>query len=315
MSKKSKKNSKKVVDGVLNPINKKIALIGTLLFASIATVFFTVSLVANAVEPIMNVVKPEEITPIAQLATGPAGWYKTTVGTATATSNAEKSWSGSGSAKLSATGAGSYAELGLYKYTFASNRLANLPMLGYATWQQADNKKAVSLQIGVDTNVGDGDISDQGRLVFEPYLNNDNNFQPLTDGTWQGWIANTPDSQWWMTWSSSLQAKYGENPCAQSNPCSFYYLLERFPAIGFNAGFSNPLVLQAISTDQTGFTGYADVPAVGTAYKQEFWNFEPSDIIAPTEPTLKDECKDDRWQNYGTLFKNQGQCVSYVVTR
>lgn len=33
-----------------------------------------------------------------------------------------------------------------------------------------------------------------------------------------------------------------------------------------------------------------------------------------SEPTTVEECKKGGWQNYGGLFKNQGDCVSYVVT-
>jgi hypothetical protein len=31
-------------------------------------------------------------------------------------------------------------------------------------------------------------------------------------------------------------------------------------------------------------------------------------------PTNKDQCKNGGWMNYGTSFKNQGDCVSYVAT-
>lgn len=34
----------------------------------------------------------------------------------------------------------------------------------------------------------------------------------------------------------------------------------------------------------------------------------------PTLPTTIDECKHDGWRNYGDVFKNQGDCVSFVVT-
>lgn len=294
------------------PNSQRMAAIISLLFASILTVALAFSSVANAVTTLMYVVKPVDIQPISELANGSAGWYKQTAGTASVTANADQPWNGSGSAKFTVNGTSSYAELGLYKYIFANNRLANLPSLGYSTWQQSDGTKAVTLEIGIDTNVADGDISDQGRLVFNPALNTDYNYQPLQNGTWQGWVTNRPDSLWTMTWSPSLEEKYGANPCAQSSPCSYDQLLGMYPNIGFNAGLDNPLILKA-GAGWTSFTGYADVPAVGTAFKQEFWDFEPSDIIAPTYPTLKDECKDDGWQNYGTLFKNQGSCVSFVV--
>jgi hypothetical protein len=50
---------------------------------------------------------------------------------------------------------------------------------------------------------------------------------------------------------------------------------------------------------------------------------EPFDLVtgdivihdAPPLPTSKDQCKDGGWRDYGTTFKNQGQCVSYVATR
>lgn len=32
----------------------------------------------------------------------------------------------------------------------------------------------------------------------------------------------------------------------------------------------------------------------------------------PNLPTSKDQCKDGGWQNYGSTFKNQGDCVSFV---
>jgi hypothetical protein len=31
-------------------------------------------------------------------------------------------------------------------------------------------------------------------------------------------------------------------------------------------------------------------------------------------PTSKDQCMKNGWKNYGTMFKNQGQCVSFVAT-
>ena len=31
-------------------------------------------------------------------------------------------------------------------------------------------------------------------------------------------------------------------------------------------------------------------------------------------PTSKDQCKNGGWRNFGSTFKNQGQCVSFVAT-
>jgi hypothetical protein len=35
--------------------------------------------------------------------------------------------------------------------------------------------------------------------------------------------------------------------------------------------------------------------------------------VAPPMPTSKNQCKNGSWQTYG-VFKNQGDCVSYVAT-
>jgi hypothetical protein len=35
-------------------------------------------------------------------------------------------------------------------------------------------------------------------------------------------------------------------------------------------------------------------------------------IDAQPFPTTKDQCKNGGWRNYGTTFKNQGQCVAFV---
>jgi len=38
------------------------------------------------------------------------------------------------------------------------------------------------------------------------------------------------------------------------------------------------------------------------------------DIAAVSLPTSADQCKKGGWQTYG-IFKNQGDCVSYVATK
>ena len=36
--------------------------------------------------------------------------------------------------------------------------------------------------------------------------------------------------------------------------------------------------------------------------------------FVPALPTSKDQCKNGGWQSFGTLFKNQGDCVSFVAS-
>ncbi len=35
-------------------------------------------------------------------------------------------------------------------------------------------------------------------------------------------------------------------------------------------------------------------------------------LIATCRPTTKEECKNGGWRNYGTTFRNQGECVAFV---
>lgn len=279
-----------------------LAFIATLLIIGGAILSSTV----NAVT--MTTVRPDDVRPISEVATGPAGWYETATGTGNVELNSNKAYNVAGSAEFTVADSSSYVELGLYKQ-LSSVALSSLSGISYATWQQVDNTKAVALQVGVDTDVTDADTSWQGRLVYEPYMNTDLAGNPVTDGTWQTWLTLDADAVWWMTWSASLTTKYGANPCPQGDPCTYAEILGLFPNAGFNAGFGNPLVLKA-GSGWASFTGYADAPTVSDS----FWDFEPA-VVAPVMPTTKDQCKNYGWQNYGATFKNQGSCVSYVATK
>jgi hypothetical protein len=52
-------------------------------------------------------------------------------------------------------------------------------------------------------------------------------------------------------------------------------------------------------------------------FTRQVFTFGPYDIVvtdAPAAPTSKDQCKNGGWKTYG-VFKNQGDCVSFVVTK
>lgn len=58
-------------------------------------------------------------------------------------------------------------------------------------------------------------------------------------------------------------------------------------------------------------------PAVGDPVQVSFLSFpfalnESANLTTPL-PTSKDQCKDGGWQSFG-VFKNQGDCVSFVAT-
>ena len=69
-----------------------------------------------------------------------------------------------------------------------------------------------------------------------------------------------------------------------------------------------------ISTPSGAFHDEGSADAGGTTGFGMFENFTSS-LPAPTPllPTSKDECKKGGWQSFG-VFKNQGDCVSFVAT-
>src|SRR5690606_2733943 len=67
---------------------------------------------------------------------------------------------------------------------------------------------------------------------------------------------------------------------------------------GINQGSGNP-----------GLMGGAD----GLTINETTYDFELDGDEEPAMPTNKDECKQGGWSAYG-VFKNQGDCVSYVAT-
>ena len=79
-----------------------------------------------------------------------------------------------------------------------------------------------------------------------------------------------------------------------------------------NSAAGSPDVMRAIPQparapgDCSPLVGFAVTFQVGTG-----------DIVvtdAPPLPTTKEQCREGGWRNYGTLFKNPGDCVSFVAT-
>jgi hypothetical protein len=63
-------------------------------------------------------------------------------------------------------------------------------------------------------------------------------------------------------------------------------------------------------------TGTGDVTVSGDAPVLSSFGeaFTSSEGVVPILPTRKDQCKHGGWKTFGTLFKNQGDCVSFVAT-
>lgn len=277
---------------------------------ALSVAFYTATSVSAYETVTQTIVHESDVKDISEAASGNPGWYKEIVGSGAFTTNTVHPYSIAGSAELGVSDPGSSVELGLYN-TLPSLRLDEITLLSYATIQTANNIQATSLQLGIDLDETDTDVSWQGRMVFEPYLNTSYYGDPLTDGIWQTWMTFKPAAVWWLTWSSAATAQHGANPCPQSAPCTLAQIKTQFPDVGLNAGFGNPLILKA-GSGWNSFTGYFDAPSITTASGSKYWEFEPNET-APTGPVTKEDCFSNGWKNFGTTFSNQGQCISFVT--
>jgi len=53
---------------------------------------------------------------------------------------------------------------------------------------------------------------------------------------------------------------------------------------------------------------------IATCVLSAFFAVSASATLAPPLPTNVNDCKKGGWENYEGLFKNQGDCVSFVAT-
>ena len=178
----------------------------------------------------------------------------------------------------------------------SSTALGDVTELGYQTKQNSAPfpGATASYQVAVDLN---GDATGGfTTLVYEPYQNG-----TVTPGVWQEWDVDA--GQFW----SSRSFTDGTCTVVAGGGGAPFYTLEGLQAacpdavvqgFGVNIGSNNPSY--NVEADLVNFNG--------TTY-----NFEPFQT-----PNDKDQCKKDGWKNLadsqGNSFKNQGQCVSSVVS-
>jgi len=179
---------------------------------------------------------------------------------------------------------------GLYTHTMAGTPLADVTNLSYYTYQAVGNVPVAdaSYQLQVETGCG------FTTLVYEPYWNG----TPVA-GTWQQWDVDA--GQFWS--SKTITCPGGALVSGAGGP-PFYTLAQvqaMFPnavvvGIGVNVGSFNPNYTVAVD---------------GVQFNDTTYNFEIG-----KRPTTKDQCKNGGWATFDDpAFKNQGDCVSFVVSK
>jgi hypothetical protein len=196
----------------------------------------------------------------------------------------------------------------LDKATYAHEeniKLSDLASASYWTKQETASSLggSASMTLGVDLN---GDGTWDTNLVFEPYWQNELSADPspVTSGDWQQW-----DVKGGMLWSSrsygtgdvALTAGHGGAPFYTLENIMANYPSATIVGIGVGVGTYNPDY--AIDVD--------GIELNGTTY-----NFEKVQEGNVT-PTSKEDCKKDGWKTLhnvdGRMFRNQGQCVSFMA--
>jgi hypothetical protein len=233
------------------------------------------------------------------------GWVDASISGGTAT-YVDGSPAGLGGSSLELKTTADNASKAIYAHP-ESFKLSDLTSASYWTKQVAATSAggSASMQLAVDLN-GDGTFDTN--LVFEPYWqDNSPDAAPVTSGDWQQWQVK--DGLFWSsksygTGDTALQAGAGGAPFYTLSSIMENYPDAKVMGVGVNVGSYNPDY--AIDVDGVELNGVQ-------------YNFEKTaSSTEPTTPTNKDDCKKDGWKTLsnvdGTMFRNQGQCVSFVAS-
>jgi hypothetical protein len=204
------------------------------------------------------------------------------------------------------------AKVQLFTDLYDGTRLDAIDGIGYSTYRDPSSTGFVAgvaaLNLRVDLT---GDGNPDAYMVYEPYQDQGN--AAVQTGVWQNWDAyNGGTAKWWIS--------TGAGGCGQATPCTWNTIVATFPnaaieegvncgpggvkvpcpgSLGLNQGSGNPGIIS------NGDAIYVSVNGAKTTFDLE------RDLPLPTN---KDQCKSGGWQNYGSTFRNQGDCVSYVAT-
>lgn len=194
-------------------------------------------------------------------------------------------------------------------------RFADITRLQYSTYQTSNpgGVTAISLQFTADNDLTDSDTGFKGRLVFEPYQG-----QPtgtVQTGVWQTW--NPMNGVWWGTASSNpLADRPFAAACPQSNPCTWSQVVAFFPQGGLHQVDPRAIVFKA-GSGWTSFDGNVDKFTIGINDGAGGEDITTYDFNLNDGPASAEDCKNGGWKSFNPpsgVYKNQGQCVSSVVS-
>ena len=226
-----------------------------------------------------------------------------TTGTGTFTSGPGSPPLGSGSFRTSTPDGA--AKVFIFNYDHVGTPLSTITGVSYSSYKTLGSTAPAfpAINIQVDIDGGSLGVGEFRTFVWEPY-------QQLgfvnTMFTWEHRDAFASGSGlWWSTSGGTTGVPTGgSRHCGQDTPCTWTALLAAFPGatitggFGINQGSGNPGI-------------DANVDALSIAYggNSITYDFEAT-------ATSRADCTNGGWSGVrradGTVFKNQGDCISYV---
>ena len=174
---------------------------------------------------------------------------------------------GNGSVEFNLVDAASGAIVGTQ--AFAGVRLDSIEDLQYSSYNSVGNNLvAPALQINIDYDLTDSTTSWQGRLVFEPYIDN-----TVVDGTWQTW--DPMNGRWWSSGNPVVGDVGQTQSCPQSSPCTWATILATYPNAGVQTGALSGVLFKAGSGWLDGYQGNVDAFVIQVDDTRTTFDFEP----------------------------------------
>ena len=239
---------------------------------------------------------------------------------------------GTGSLQLSTPA--SNDKVYLFNYDRSGTALAALDELRYSTYRTAGQLQqvaAINLEVDVNGSAPGGFTT----LVFEPVYNTDQG--PVVNDSWQSWDAfNGGAARWWS--SNPIPGAPNRDTFV---PLSLIRSMNPdavMMGVGMNQGGGNPTLVTNVDRLIVGASGSStlydfelvrDSDGDGVEDSSDNCpstanpNQEDADLDGigsacdnPEFPTTTDQCKNGGWATFTGpfIFKNQGDCVSYVAT-
>ncbi|HQZ53184.1 MAG TPA: hypothetical protein PLG23_06945, partial [Thermoflexales bacterium] len=144
---------------------------------------------------------------------------------------------------------------------YTGTKLANITRLTYAAYESQASPSA-SLQINIDLDVTDGDLSYQGRLVSVA--------TGIVPNTWQ--YNDARGGMWWST-NPTLGAI-----CTQASQCSWGQILVLYPNIGLHATYGGVFFKAGFGPSYAAQIDNVDALVIGVNDANIAYDFEPARV-------------------------------------